>query len=221
MTSASDAYDEKKKMKSVDLAKALSSMVAFLACAPAAAQIVVQADRALLQPQIQRDADGFRSCGVRAVVLHTTGIIVDAYDFSLVVDAKSAVGMMKAGKSVIKTADLLKGKYASTIVLPAPVNFWITAETDGKVVEPKKFYPSETKGFVLALSDLVPTFKAVVDIMTGERMQFAVRYKSQSLNTVVSFAGEMSDVERKPLFACLEGVRERIAKEVSDRAMDQ
>lgn len=175
-------------------------------------QMVIQADHAMLQPQIQRDSEGFRSCGVRAVVLNVNGDVIDAYDFSLIVDATSKVGMIKAGKSIAKTGDMLKGKHAAAVVTPAPVNFWLVAETDGTAVGPKKFFPSETNGFILAVSDLVPTYKAIVDLMVGERMQFAVRYKSQSLDLVVSFAAEMPEVERKPLVACLNGVRERIAK---------
>lgn len=184
---------------------------------PALAQMVIQADRALLQPQIQRDADGFRSCGVRAVVLDTKGDFVDVYDFSLVVDAKSMAGMMKAGKSVTKTTDMLKGKHVATVVMPGPVNFWIAAETDGKAVESKKFFRSETNGFILATSEMVPTFKAIVDLMAGERMQFAVRYKSQSLDSVISFATEMPEVESKALSACLGGVRDRLVSEANDR----
>jgi hypothetical protein len=180
---------------------------------PAAAQMLIQADLALLQPQISRDETGFRSCGVRAVVMSDDTQIVEAYDFSLMVDARHFVGMLKAGKRITTKAQLLKGDRSNKVVMPLPIKFWIAREAEGKAISPQKVVPSETKGFILGIADIAQTYEGIFAIIHGERMQFAVRYKEQLIDVVISFVGEMSEVERNSLLICLNGIVERMRAE--------
>jgi hypothetical protein len=48
----------------------------------------------------------------------------------------------------------------------------------------------------------------------GERMQFAVRYKNQPVDTVVAFAGTLKDEERQSLMACFSGLVKRMAVQI-------
>jgi hypothetical protein len=44
----------------------------------------------------------------------------------------------------------------------------------------------------------------------GERMQFAIRYKNEPVDVVVSFSALMPEHERKPLKACFVGLGEKM-----------
>lgn len=182
------------------------------------AQVVVQAIHTALQPQIGRDADGFKVCGIRAVILDKKPMVVDAYDFSINIRADMFAGLIKAGKSTTLLTDFNRGTSSSKVVLPAPTSVWIVGELDGKPLLPTKIIPAETPGFILAGADLVQTWKVILAMMQGERMQFAVRYKDQDVDTVVSFSGSLKDEELKPLFACLEGLQARMQNEASRTA---
>lgn len=194
------------------LAATLSSHVA--------AQVVVQAASAQLQPQIGRDTKGYSVCGIRAVVLDEKPTLIEAYDFSINLRADMFGGLLKAGKSTTTKSDFIKGKLASKVVIPAPVAFWIAKESDGKALMPSKVIPAETPGYILAGGELVQTWQTVLAIIHGERMQFAVRYKNQGYDTVVSFSGKLKEEELKPLTACLEGMLERLKSEAPETVKD-
>ena len=195
-------------------------LLAAILSTPVAAQVVVQAASAQLQPQIGRDAKGYNVCGIRAVVLDEKPTLIEAYDFSINLRADMFGGLLKAGKSTTTRADLIKGKLASRIVMPAPVAFWIAQESDGKALMPSKVIPAETPGYILASGELVQTWQAILAIIHGERMQFAVRYKNQGYDTVVSFAGKLKEEELKPLSACLDGMLERLQSETPETDKD-
>lgn len=185
---------------------------------PASAQMVIQADSAALQPHIRRDEAGFGSCGVRAVVVALMGKEVDAYDFSMSVGADNFYGLLKAGKTRVSLENLQRGKRPKDAVTPPPIKFWIAKEVEGKAVMPIKIMPAETKGFILEIADIVPTWDAILAMIHGERMQFAVRYKNEPLDVVVSFAANMSEVERKPLVTCLDAVLERLKNQAEEKS---
>ncbi|WP_170298696.1 hypothetical protein [Massilia eburnea] len=179
------------------------------------AQVLVQAAHTALQPQIGRDADGFKLCGVRALVLDKKPTVIEAYDFSINLRADMFDGLIKAGKSTTTLKDFNRGITSSKAVVPAPVAFWIANELNGKPLMPTSVIPAETPGFILAGGDFVQSWETILAIMKGERMQMALRYKNQGIDTVVSFSGSLKDEEQKPLFACLEGLQERIVNEAS------
>jgi hypothetical protein len=148
-------------------------------------------------------------------VLDKKPAVVDAYDFSINIRADMFGGFLKAGKSTTSIVDFKKGGTASKVVLPAPVSFWIANELDGKPLMPTKFISAESPGFILAGGEIIQTWKIVLAIMHGERLQFALRYKDQGFDTVVSFSGSLKDEELKPLVACLEGLQKRLQDEAS------
>lgn len=179
----------------------------------AAAQGVTQADVAEIQSQIRRGENGFSACGVRAVV----GVIVQkeivAYDFSLIIDAKSHYALAKAGKTINSTKALLEGKHTAAVT-PAPTNFWAVPEKSGKLIPPKKIIPAENRGFILAAADLVQTYESILAMAHGERMHFAVRYKDEPVDNVIAFAANMSDAERASLMTCLDSVIAQLSESV-------
>lgn len=173
---------------------------------------MIQADSAALQPQVDRDEHGFFSCGVRGVVLTEIKDYLDAYDFSLMVRADMMYGLLKAGKLKASMKAVHDGNYTTNAVVPPPIKFWIAQESEGKAIGLKKVMPADNKGFILEIADFVDTHRLIMAMIHGERMQFAVRYKSQPVDVVVSFAAEMPELERAPLLKCLDGVIERISK---------
>jgi hypothetical protein len=177
--------------------------------------MVIQADMAKLQPQISRDEGGYKSCGVRVVAIaDAEERFVDMYDFSMNVWAAPATALLKAGKSRTTKDKLLQGKTNGETVMPAPVNFWIALESEGKALMAEKILPAETKGYILASADLIQTLDIIAAAIHGERMQFAIRYKNEPVDVVVSFSANMPDYEIKPLKACFVGLGERMKRRV-------
>ena len=181
------------------------------------AQIVVQAASAKLQPQIGRDDKGYSTCGIHAVVLNIQGQSVEVYDFSINIRANMHVGLIKAGKMQTSTKEMLANKSLPIAVQPAPINFWIAKEAEGSALRLQKIIPVDTPGYILAGADLVKTYDILLGMANGERIQFATRYKSQRLDTVVSFGTALQDVEFQPLITCLNGVTDRLQNEADSQ----
>jgi hypothetical protein len=190
------------------------SAVALLLCLPAQAQTVVQAASAQLQPQVRRDAEGFAECGLRATVIDLLPDGADAYDFTLSLRLGLKVGMFKAGKANTSMAMLKKHQHNINGILPGPVNFWMAKEEEGKPMLPLKIIPADTPGFILGGVDFGQAWANILGMADGERMQFAVRYKNQPVDTVISFATTLKDEERKSLMACFDGLVKRMAVEI-------
>lgn len=191
-------------------------LVAVLSC-NAMAGVVIQADMAMLQPVVDRDEKGFQACGVRGLVGVSTPETTDFHDFSLMIRHNFHYGTLKAGKVRASTKAMLNGSASRETVLPAPVKFWIAVESKSKAVNPIKIMPAEDKGYILEVADLVGTYEAILEMIHGERMQFALRYKNQPSEQVVSFSATMPEVELSPLMKCLKEVIERAEKELADK----
>ena len=190
--------------------KSLLLLLASTLILPVEAQVVVQAATAKLQPQIGRDADGYTTCGIRAIVLDLKPDVMDAYDFSLNLRVGMTAGTLKAGKLQTPAATFRKQRFEQKVVLPGPTNFWIAKESEGKALIPIKILAADSPGYILGLVDFIGTWSAVVAMLGSERMQFATRYKNQPYDTVVSFSGALSAEEAKPLMACLGGLIDRM-----------
>ncbi|MEF9926438.1 MAG: hypothetical protein RR775_00480 [Massilia sp.] len=182
---------------------------------PVHAQPVVQAVTAQLQPQISRDADGYTACGIRAIVIDMQPKVVEAYDFSLYLRAGMPAGTIKAGKHQTISAKFSNGRFDRKVVVPGPENFWIAQELEGKALIPLKVFAGDAPGYVLGLTDLAGTHAAIASMMAGQRMQFAVRYKNQPYDTVVSFASELPSKELTPLAACMDGLVARMKRDAA------
>ncbi|WP_426176107.1 hypothetical protein [Massilia sp. TWR1-2-2] len=180
-----------------------------VACQPLLAQAVVEAQQVQLQAQIRRDSKGFSSCGVRVVALTSAADTMDAYDFSIMIGT-DAYGTLKAGKYRAKLTPVGgKADFARDAVSPGPLSFCIAKELEGKPLLPIKVMPAETPGFILALGDGLQTLEKIVAISLGERLQFALRYKNQPGDKIVAFKGFLTNEERAPIFACIEGLMVR------------
>jgi hypothetical protein len=94
--------------------------------------------------------------------------------------------------------------------MPAPVNSWIALQSAGKALMPEKIIPADTKGYILAGAGLIHTLDIIAAMIHGERMQFAIRYKNEPVDVVVSFSAIMPEHELKPLKACFVGLGEKM-----------
>lgn len=183
----------------------------------AMAGAVIQADMAMLQPVVDRDENGFQACGVRGLVMVTTPETTDFHDFSLMIRHDIFYGTLKAGKVRTTTQALLNGSASRETVMPAPIRFWIAVESKSKAVTPIKIMPAEDKGYILEIADYVGTYEAIIEMILGGRMQFAIRYENQPSEQVVSFSAKMPEVELSPLMKCLKEVPERAQKELAGK----
>lgn len=189
-------------------------LVAVLSC-NAMAGVVIQADVAMLQPVIDRDENGFQACGVRGMIMVTTSETTEFHDFSLMIRHDIFYGTLKAGKMRASTKAILNGSTLRETVMPAPVKFWIAVESKSKAVSPIKIIPAETKGYIIEIADYGLTAEAIIEMVLGERMQFAIRYEDQPAEQVVSFSAAMPKIELTPLMNCLSEVAERSKKELA------
>lgn len=181
------------------------------------AQSVTQADSVALQPQIGRDANGYNTCGIRAVVLAINSKYAYTYDFSIQLWSNIPYGLLKAGKSSTSMKDALSGSSKQSTVMPAPINFWISQESKSKPLFALTKMQSETKGYLLETADLFLSLDTIESIINGERMHFVVRYKSESIDKVIGFSSKLSEDETKPLKICIAEVLERQANTISPK----
>lgn len=141
----------------------------------------------------------------------------EAYDFSAMVRFDIPFGTLKAGKARISAKEALKGRFKMQVVTPPPVKFWFVQENEGRPVAPINTMPADTKGYILEIAPIGDTLRGILSIINGERMQFSIRYKSEPLDKVISFSGDMPDYERNPLMKCIEEVGNRMRKMVTNQ----
>lgn len=166
------------------------------------AQMVVNALEAKTQAQVARDEKGFKSCGVRAIVLINDGGKGKLYDFSVYAYPDVLGGMVKAGA-------YFPDKKTS-VIRPAPVDFWVVEATEAQRLHPKKITPAETDGFILGMTDYGPALETIFAMAHGRRMQFAVRYKNEPLDRTVSFQSKLEPTDLEAFVACAKGLESRL-----------
>lgn len=196
----------------------LLAALAALNVGPAAAQTVTQAKMSRLTPQISRDETGFSQCGVHMVVLGDAPEGMDAYDFSINVYAKPFMGAVKAGKMHVTAGEMKRSSYSGKTVLPAPVKFWIAKESEDQQLMPEEYFPADSPGYVIARAHAFMSFSTLINIIAGERMQVAIRYKSEPLDRAFSFSATPSKEEATALMACVQGIYKRLENESKSAA---
>ena len=179
----------------------------------AMAGMVLQATSATLQPQIERNEKGFLMCGVRGMVSDVTGNQLRLYDFSLHIRVDALFGMLKAGSHLTPIKSINKDSSSLTTAIPAPVKFWIAKEKVGKPITLSNIMPADNAGFIIGSADLVDTLEGITALIYGERMQFAIRYKAETIERVISFSAEMPKIELEPLTICIQDVMRQMVKE--------
>lgn len=170
---------------------------------PAAAQTIHRMDAAKSFPLVERDEGGYAGCGIRVVGADTDGNVF--YDFSLRLAWKYPHGLLDARTIKVPRKKVKEGEAAGTLVKPTPARFWIVKETDAKALRPEQIGKDNVPGVLLASLPLMPTSKAIVDIMQGERMHFAIGYPSSNKDSdrTLSFKAPLSQEDSTALAACL------------------
>lgn len=174
------------------------------------AQIVIQADLAMVQPTVSRDAGGFSACGVRVVTTIIAGTTATLHDFSVNAYGKG-FGLIKAG-AYKNELPVHAGKEAK-LVLPAPVGFWIAATEQPIATRPSKIYPADSQGFILGNLTFDEAFNRVFDIAHGKKIQVAIVDKSDKVDRAISFSVEMKPDDLAALKGCANGMLDRMSAE--------
>lgn len=173
----------------------------------AVAQAVIQADRAVIQPQIYRDGPTINGCGQRVVLMSVVSER-EAYiaDFSISVRAdqkeRNIWAMTKAG---ISRQDPRKNIEKRTTV---PIKSFFFSSPDGAAaVAPIKFIPAETAGFLLGIGrdDTGPAAELMLKMRAGERSQFGIHLKTESVARVYSYTPEIDPADAQDFDACMKG----------------
>lgn len=189
--------------------KAILMLLLAVTSSSAMAGIVIQANSVALQTQIDRNEGGFKSCGVRGVVVTTTKNYLDAYDFLLMARADMPHGTLNAGKLQFYKQTTIKGKGSSEVVTPPPIKFWLVQGGESNATRPMKITPTETEGYILELANLKDTLRRIRAMVNGERMRLVVRYKNQPADVVINFSAAIPAIERTPLLECLSEVTKK------------
>ena len=121
----------------------------FMAANKVSAEMVIKADLAVLQAEIGRDEFGFSNCGIRGIVVAEHSGYVHSYDFSIYIYNIYSVGLLKSGKSRTTKKEWASKKSVGVTYLPAPSDFWIAKEREGRPLIMQKKIAAENKGFVL------------------------------------------------------------------------
>lgn len=185
------------------------------ACAPPlAAQAVIQADRAVIQPQIYRDGPTINGCGQRIVLMSVVSE-KEAYiaDFSISVRADMAKQNIWAmSKGGISKQDPGKDIETRTTV---PIKSFFFSSPDGAVaIAPAKFIPAETAGFLLGIGrdDTGPAAELMLKMRAGQRTQFGIHLKSESVARVYSYTPEIDPADAQDFDACMKGFMSLIGR---------
>jgi len=181
----------------------------------AQAGIVYNAIKATPQVAMSRDSTGVTSCGVRVMTLVEVGDETTWHDFSGSVYRDGIFGLWKAGSYRYATAKLLKKIPApgTSIRLPAPTGFWIAEAGASSAASMQKVIPAEDKGFILGDADVVNTMNTVLAIAKGSPIQFAMQYKDEKVERIVSFSAPLNDADYSTLLRCFEGLQAGIASD--------
>lgn len=182
----------------------------------ATAQTVNEAAHATLQALVGRDATGFITCGVRAIVMQKSGELVNVHDFSISIRRGTAAGLMKAGMRKASLKKFSVDKILPDAVTPAPKGFWISASTEGRPLASDQVIPAEDKGFILATGDIGLAIPVITAIAAGNEMQFSTQFLSDRLDDVVAFSATLKDQEKRSLVACMKSVTDQIKQGLED-----
>ncbi len=178
----------------------------------ASAGMLIETSIAGLQPQIGRDEVGFKTCGIRAVVMAEHSGYVHTYDFSINIQHNAYAGLMKAGKSRTTKKESLAQKSIGKTYLPAPTGFWISKEAEGKPLVMQKLVAADTKGFVLGHGDFEQSLDMIHNIIGGEKIHFVMQYPTEKTDAVISFDTVLAEQQSQSLVSCIQGLLERMLK---------
>jgi hypothetical protein len=189
----------------------------FVLANEASAGMLIETTIAGLQPQIGRDESGFKTCGIRAVVIAEHSGYVHTYDFSINIYHNTYVGLLKSGKSRTTKKESLAKKTIGATYLPAPTGFWISKEREGKPLVMQKLVAAETKGFVLGHGDFEQSFDMIYNLIGGEKIHFVMQYPTEKTEAVISFDAVLTEPQSESLVSCFQGLLERMRAEAEKK----
>lgn len=190
-------------------------LISVLLISNANAGVVYNAKSAQSQVTLSRDANGVKSCGIRVLALAEVGAETRWYDFSGSVYRDGMFGLWKAGSYVFETKKLLKSvpSPAQTIRTPAPVGFWIAEAGNDVPVSMGKTTAAEDKGFTIGGGDFIRTMQSVMAVAKGDVAQFSTIYKSDKVETIISFSSPLSEADYSTLLDCLNGLQKGLEQD--------
>lgn len=186
------------------------AILTFLAPSLCSSQTLTKAAAVRLQPLVLRDAMGFKSCGVRVIALRQAIDSSKVYDFSVNIFADSFSGMIKAG--AYSQSEFTKKSGAIKAISPNPATFWVATADQSVPLTAPKFVAANDAGFIMGSTEIVLALSAILSISKGENMQFAVKYKSERIEDVITFAEKLPADELDSLQACIAGVHRRMTE---------
>lgn len=182
---------------------------------------VIRANQSHVETIIDRDEEGFSACGTHSNVAIVGDIEqkLEVFSFGVTLRAKvlSAMpdaAMVKAGKEVARIAKGKAGALEPT--RSRPTSFWLAKAIQGKPVITTSVIPAEDPGFILGRIDSSRAIEALFAIAAGHQMHFALRYKEEAFDRVLSFTPDLTEAESTELVACIMGLIERTARTARD-----
>jgi hypothetical protein len=127
------------------------------------------------------------------------------HDFTLMLAWKVSNGFLSVSTSKVSVKNAKTGDVGRTVITPAPARFWLVKNTDAKTLRPERIGKETEPGLLVAALPLMPTAKAIIDIMQGQRMHFAVGRSTSNKDgdRVLSFKAPLSKDASTSLMACL------------------
>lgn len=207
----SKEYGNLKKLKEhgVEITKILlAACIAFALSTTAVGQTIETGIAPKYQALVNRDASGFKSCGIRVLVVQQRAYAYDFHDFSLV--AYDTSGVIKAGKQTIgKDAFDKNDKSQLHFAGSGPDRFWVAASLREAIVSAKNIQPSNTPGFVLSAAELGATLGTLMAMMECEPIHFVSHYPDETVDSVVSFSGNLTLDDKAAISTCLMSIGQR------------
>ena len=180
------------------------------------AQSVETANMVSATPAVARDESGISSCGINFMVTSLVdGAPAVLYDFSMNIYS-SYMGLVKVGSHNVR----YRGKNSGwdldnmKIRLPAPKSFWIATRDDRVSIRPDKYFPAESKGFVIGAAEIEKVMELLQATASGEPIQVSTEYAGDRIHRVTGFRANMSQDDRDTVQACFDGILKRMKNEV-------
>lgn len=158
---------------------------------------------AAMAPLIFQDSEGYTGCGLRVLVVFAGAGVTKGGEFSVSLFTRPTVyGLMKAGgmrcTASCESPDDLKYSHGS--------DYMISSLKDGVPVKVIKAGPADEPEFTLMAIDGEAAITQLMNLRTGQRMQFAYKPDGTAYRESFTFtAPTMTSDEQASFDACLEG----------------
>ncbi|MDN2670716.1 hypothetical protein OX459_04820 [Janthinobacterium sp. SUN026] len=177
---------------------------------PSLAQTTVTPIYMLLQPLVQRDANGVDICGVDATAAVVIDKKLETYEFQFYVSASTFSGHIDAGQLIDPTTPTPAGKQQA---LPRPAGFWIANKDNGEALHARDIKASGKPGHMAGTADLIPATRQLMNLIEGEKMQISIEYPKQRSQTIIEFSQRLADEDHDTMLSCMKDQMVSIRRE--------